>query len=177
VQGARRFAPGADREDSRRRSLRVRLARGSPPGPSFSPPRARRRPEHENGAVLQRSREGSLRREHDWIIMGRPARGHHRFLGSPAARPMKRVKDPDEGDEGRLASSTTSRSLLEGIRADDPSAWDRLVNLYAPLVFRLCRRWDLPEQEIADVAQDVFQAVATHVAGFRRERPGDTFRG
>jgi RNA polymerase sigma-70 factor (ECF subfamily) len=31
----------------------------------------------------------------------------------------------------------------------------------------------LPEQEIADA----FQAVATHIAGFRRERAGDTFLG
>ena len=44
-------------------------------------------------------------------------------------------------------------------------------------VYRWCRRWDLPEQEIADVFQDVFQAVATHIGGFRRERAGDTFRG
>ena len=36
---------------------------------------------------------------------------------------------------------------------------------------------DLPEQEIADVFQDVFQAVATHIASFRKEREGDTFRG
>jgi RNA polymerase sigma-70 factor (ECF subfamily) len=30
---------------------------------------------------------------------------------------------------------------------------------------------------MADVIQEVFQAVATHVAGFRRDRPEDTFRG
>src|SRR5262249_6623475 len=29
----------------------------------------------------------------------------------------------------------------------------------------------------ADVIQDVFQAVATHLAKFRKEREGDTFRG
>src|SRR5262249_9818827 len=46
-----------------------------------------------------------------------------------------------------------------------------------PLVYRWCRRWDLPEQDIADIFQEVFQAVATHVATFHRERPGDTFRG
>jgi RNA polymerase sigma-70 factor (ECF subfamily) len=67
--------------------------------------------------------------------------------------------------------------LLERLKADEPPAWDRLVRLYAPLVYRWCRRWDLPEQDIADVLQDVFAAVAAHVGAFRKEREGDTFRG
>lgn len=75
------------------------------------------------------------------------------------------------------SSTATSRSLLEQVKADDAAAWDRLVGLYAPLVYRWCRRAGLPEQEIADVFQEVFYAVAAHIAGFRRERAGDTFRG
>jgi RNA polymerase sigma-70 factor (ECF subfamily) len=74
-------------------------------------------------------------------------------------------------------STTTSPTLLERIKADDATAWNRLVALYAPLVYRWCRRWGLPEQEIADVFQDIFQAVSTHIAGFRKEKEGDTFRG
>jgi RNA polymerase sigma-70 factor (ECF subfamily) len=74
-------------------------------------------------------------------------------------------------------STATSRSLLERIKADEPAAWDQLVTLYAPLVFHWCRRWDLQEQDAADVCQEVFQAVASHVAEFRKERKGDTFRG
>jgi RNA polymerase sigma-70 factor (ECF subfamily) len=66
---------------------------------------------------------------------------------------------------------------LERVRADEAAAWESLVNLYAPLVLRWCRRWDLPEQDTADILQDVFQAVATHIAGFRKEKAGDTFRG
>jgi RNA polymerase sigma-70 factor (ECF subfamily) len=75
------------------------------------------------------------------------------------------------------SSTGTSPSLLERIKADDRAAWERLVALYAPLVHRWCRRWGLPEQEIADVFQDIFQAVSTHIAGFRKEQEGDTFRG
>jgi RNA polymerase sigma-70 factor (ECF subfamily) len=67
--------------------------------------------------------------------------------------------------------------LLERLKADDAEAWDRLVVLYAPMVYRWCRRWDLRDQDIADILQDVFQAVATHIATFRKEHPGDTFRG
>jgi RNA polymerase sigma-70 factor, ECF subfamily len=82
-----------------------------------------------------------------------------------------------ESGEGQQPSTATSRSLIERVKAGDEAAWDRLVGLYGPLVYRWCRRWDLPDQEIADVFQDVFQAVATHIASFRKERPGDTFRG
>jgi RNA polymerase sigma-70 factor (ECF subfamily) len=90
---------------------------------------------------------------------------------------MSRREEPTPGEQEHRSSTATSRSLLERIRADDPVAWRRLVDLYSPLVFRWCRRWNLPEQEIADVFQEVFQAVATHIAGFRRARPEDTFRG
>src|SRR5690348_11490311 len=54
------------------------------------------------------------------------------------------------GGERSGSSTATSRTLLEQLRADDAAAWDRLVALYAPLVYQWCRRWDLPEQEIAD---------------------------
>jgi RNA polymerase sigma-70 factor (ECF subfamily) len=67
--------------------------------------------------------------------------------------------------------------LLDRVRADDAAAWDRLVALYAPLVFHWCRRWDLQEQDAADVFQEVFQSVAGHIADFRKTREGDTFRG
>jgi RNA polymerase sigma-70 factor, ECF subfamily len=78
---------------------------------------------------------------------------------------------------GSRASAGTSRSLLERARAADADAWDRIVSLYGPLVIHWCRRWDLQEQDIADVFQDVFQAVATHIGDFRKDRTGDTFRG
>jgi len=63
------------------------------------------------------------------------------------------------------------------MKADDAGAWDRLVHLYAPLVFWWCRRWELREEDSADVFQEVFLAVATHIAGFRKDQPGGTFRG
>jgi RNA polymerase sigma-70 factor (ECF subfamily) len=82
-----------------------------------------------------------------------------------------------ESGEGEHASTATSRNLIDRVKAGDEAAWDRLVDLYGPLIYRWCRRWDLPDQEIADIFQDVFQAVATHIASFRKEKPGDTFRG
>jgi RNA polymerase sigma-70 factor (ECF subfamily) len=90
---------------------------------------------------------------------------------------MSEASERKNGSGGSQPSTGTSRSLLEGIKADDPVAWERLVALYAPLVFHWCRRWDLQDQDVADICQEVFQAVVAHIDTFRRERKGDTFRG
>jgi len=90
---------------------------------------------------------------------------------------MSESNQPPRNGEDLEPSSTTPRSLLAGIRADAPGAWERLVDLYAPLVVQWCRRWDLQEQDEADILQEVFQAVFGHVNEFRKETPGDTFRG
>jgi RNA polymerase sigma-70 factor, ECF subfamily len=74
-------------------------------------------------------------------------------------------------------TSSTSRSLLERVRSDDPQAWERLVALYAPMVFYWCKRCDLTEHDAADIFQEVFQAVALHIADFHKAAPSDTFRG
>ncbi len=71
----------------------------------------------------------------------------------------------------------TSLTLLARVQADEPAAWERFVELYAPLVHHWCRRAELGAETTADVFQDVFQAVAQHIAAFRRDRPGDTLRG
>jgi RNA polymerase sigma-70 factor (ECF subfamily) len=52
-----------------------------------------------------------------------------------------------------------------------------MAELYFPLVYRWCVRSGLPEADIPDAVQEVFRAVADGVAAFRRDRPGDTFRG
>jgi RNA polymerase sigma-70 factor (ECF subfamily) len=90
---------------------------------------------------------------------------------------MKNACDIREGEDGAQSSAATSRSLLARVQADEPQAWDRLIGLYAPLVLRWCRGVGLQDQDVADVFQEVFQAVAQHVGGFRKERQGDTFRG
>jgi RNA polymerase sigma-70 factor (ECF subfamily) len=80
------------------------------------------------------------------------------------------------GSDAR-SSSATSRSLLARVKADEPDAWNRLVHLYAPLVLHWCRGKGLQDPDVADIFQEVFRAVVTNVGIFRRERPGDTFRG
>jgi RNA polymerase sigma-70 factor (ECF subfamily) len=75
------------------------------------------------------------------------------------------------------AGGSTSRSLLAEARLADPQAWERLAKLYAPLAAFWCRRWGVADQDVVDVLQDVFAAVAGHLERFRKERQGDTFRG
>ena len=87
------------------------------------------------------------------------------------------MSDTPRAGEAKPASTSTSRSLLERVRADDADAWDRLVALYAPLVLHWCRGWALPEQDAPDVFQEVFRAVTGHIRAFRKDRAGDTFRG
>jgi RNA polymerase sigma-70 factor (ECF subfamily) len=77
----------------------------------------------------------------------------------------------------KLSDGSTSRTLLHGLRANEAAAWDRLVTLYAPLVCHWCRRQGLPEADMADLLQEVFQSVAAHIGRFRKDRTGDTFRG
>ncbi len=71
----------------------------------------------------------------------------------------------------------TPLSVLERARSNDPGAWDRLVGLYRPLVEFWCRRAGLASGDVEDVAQDVLAAAARGLGEFRRDRPGDTFRG
>ena len=71
--------------------------------------------------------------------------------------------------------SSISSTLLERIRARRPEAWQRLVDLYGPVVYRWCRQLEVGKADAPDVVQEVFIAVATHVEKFRRERPNDSF--
>jgi RNA polymerase sigma-70 factor (ECF subfamily) len=71
----------------------------------------------------------------------------------------------------------TSASLLLRIKERDPAAWERFVLLYTPLVYHWCRRAGLPEEDAADVGQEVFAAVARLIPEFRYRQVGGTFRG
>lgn len=75
------------------------------------------------------------------------------------------------------ADQPTSLTLLEKVRNQDAEAWQRLWQLYAPLVARWCIHAGISRQDADDVQQEVFQAVAGGLDGFRRDRAGDTFRG
>ncbi len=89
----------------------------------------------------------------------------------------------DETNAGRdalpqdAARQDTPLSLLARARTDDAVAWGRLVGLYRPLVLFWCRRGGLIGPDAEDVGQEVFAAASASLPRFRRDRPGDTFRG
>ncbi len=70
----------------------------------------------------------------------------------------------------------TSLSLLQRARQRDALAWQRLVELYRPLVGHWCLRGGVPPGDADDVIQEVFLAVAGGLEQFRRQGAG-SFRG
>ena len=72
---------------------------------------------------------------------------------------------------------SVSSTLLERLKARRPEAWERLVDLYGPVIYRWCRWSGVRAGDVPDVVQEVFTAVATHIVDFHRQRPGDSFTG
>jgi RNA polymerase sigma-70 factor (ECF subfamily) len=83
----------------------------------------------------------------------------------------------DSSQSGASKPSSVSSTLLDQLRARRPEAWQRLVGLYGPVIYRWCRQSSLTAEDAADVVQDVLSAVMVHLPGFRRDRPQDSFSG
>jgi RNA polymerase sigma-70 factor (ECF subfamily) len=78
---------------------------------------------------------------------------------------------------GSASPGSTSSSLLGRLKAGEPDAWGRFVELYGLTVYRWCRQCGVAAEDAADVCQEVFSTAASHVRQFHRENPGDSFRG
>lgn len=71
----------------------------------------------------------------------------------------------------------TRPSLLLRIKdAQDASAWTTFVEIYAPLVYRYCRRKGLQDSDSADVTQEVMAQVARSIREFDYEPQRGRFR-
>jgi RNA polymerase sigma-70 factor (ECF subfamily) len=75
------------------------------------------------------------------------------------------------------SGASTSSSLLERLKVQDPQAWERFVDLYGPLIYNWSRQTGLQPDDAADVMQDVFRSVTVSVTAFRHDGPSATFRG
>jgi len=73
--------------------------------------------------------------------------------------------------------TSTSRSLIVRLKHNEGDAWNRMVSLYAPLVYHWCQKLDVSPDDAQDVVQEVFKSVAQRIEDFRKDRPQDTFRG
>jgi RNA polymerase sigma-70 factor (ECF subfamily) len=107
----------------------------------------------------------------DTIYLAAPLSAGGLVLTEPASDPNKEV------GARQPPAQTTPLSLLERVRAHQPEAWFRLVQLYRPLVLAWCTRAGVNDTDAEDVAQEVFVAAAAALDRFHHDRPGDTFRG
>jgi RNA polymerase sigma factor (sigma-70 family) len=71
----------------------------------------------------------------------------------------------------------TQPSLLLRIRdASDAESWQTFVSVYAPLIYRSCRRRGLQDADAADVGQEVLAQVARSIREFEYEPELGRFR-
>jgi RNA polymerase sigma factor (sigma-70 family) len=75
-------------------------------------------------------------------------------------------------------SPATRQSLLVRLRDPrDGRAWDEFVAIYTPLVDRLARANGLQSADAADIAQEVFRAVAGAIDRYDPDPARGSFRG
>jgi hypothetical protein len=71
----------------------------------------------------------------------------------------------------------TQPSLLLRIRdAFDAESWRTFVSIYAPLIYRSCRRRGLQDADAADVGQEVLAQVARSIREFEYQPGRGRFR-
>lgn len=74
-------------------------------------------------------------------------------------------------------SQSTRASLLIRLRnLHDAGAWQLFVNIYAPLIYRYCRRQGLQEADTSDVTQEVLSQVTRSIATFDYQPERGRFR-
>lgn len=74
-------------------------------------------------------------------------------------------------------SSFTSMTLLDKARQRDEAAWELIVKLYAPLVYRWCKRTGMGYHDIENLSQEVFTLAYRKLDRFQKESDSDSFRG
>ena len=80
-------------------------------------------------------------------------------------------KNVPDSDSDVLESTNTGLLALASI--NDESAWIILVQIYAPVIYKRCRRdWNMPEEDAENIGQEAFKAVSKNLAGFKRQREG-----
>jgi RNA polymerase sigma-70 factor, ECF subfamily len=82
---------------------------------------------------------------------------------------------PEGSPRAASRPSSISSTLLDQLRARRPEAWQRLVTLYGPVIYRWSRRSNVNADDSADVVQEVLSSVMLHLSNFRRDRAQDSF--
>ncbi len=73
--------------------------------------------------------------------------------------------------------SETSFSLLNRLRdGPEDTAWQRMVDIYSPLIRGWVRRYALPDSDVDDLVQEVLSVVVRKVPAFERQPRIGAFR-
>jgi RNA polymerase sigma-70 factor (ECF subfamily) len=78
---------------------------------------------------------------------------------------------------GQWAMNETNPSLLCRAVSGEAAAWERIVNLYQPMIHAWLQRLSVPPQEAADLAQEVMAVVVKELPGFAHAGHPGSFRG
>lgn len=76
-----------------------------------------------------------------------------------------------------MSMLSTSGSLLSRARAQDQLAWERLIQLYAPLCLHWIQRQGVRGADAEDVLQETFRAAASGIQNFGKQPGAHNFRG
>src|SRR3954452_23966894 len=104
-------------------------------------------------------------------------RGGSTPVNAPRVPPAGRVRKPYPV-RCRRAGPTSERctamtgdpavvELVARAREGDKSAWDDLVERFAPLVWSICRRFRLARTDAEDVSQGVWLRLVEHLSDLR----------
>ncbi len=75
------------------------------------------------------------------------------------------------------SGSTSTSSLLRRVSEHNPEAWQRLAQLFGPVVYRWARQGGLQSNDAVDVVQEVFQTVSERIQQHQGDGTADAFRG
>ena len=74
------------------------------------------------------------------------------------------------------STSGTHPSLIGRVQGRDPVAWERLIQIYTPLVMRWCHQFGCDTHTCEDIAQETFLAASRGIGGLRPDGATGTFR-
>jgi len=72
---------------------------------------------------------------------------------------------------------STSPSLLQSAKDGNRESWQRLAQIYGPIIYGWARRCGCQSADAADVMQETLTAMTTAMSSFDHQREGATFRG
>lgn len=75
-----------------------------------------------------------------------------------------------------MSDDQTHCTDLERARNGDKDAWHRIVNTYAPIIYRKCRLAGFGEEDTKELSQEIFIKLWNGLSSFRRDPPRWLFR-